>query len=74
MTRRYGLWGKTSREFLTYGGRVLIHGNRGELEWLFPGAVVREVPADFPPGQVLPIEHHPGLGHLSWPLTKEQFR
>lgn len=70
---RYGLYGATAREFLTFGGRVLVHGDRAELEWLFPGCPVREVPPSFPPEQCLPVEHHPDLGAVSFPLTKEQF-
>ena len=70
----YGLYSRTAREFLTYTGRVLTHDSRPEMEWLFPGACVREVPASFPPDQCIPIAHHPGLSSIEWPLTKEQFR
>lgn len=72
--KRYGLWGRTGRDFLTYGGRVLVHGDRAELEWLFPGAAVREVPPTFPEGQCLPVKFHPDLASVTWPLTREQFR
>lgn len=71
----YGLYGRATRDFLTVGGRVLVHSNRAEMEWLFPGSLVREVPPTFPPGQTLPLDQHPDLvGVVTFPLTKEQFR
>lgn len=73
--KRYGLYGRTTREFLTVGGRVLVHQNRAEMEWLFPGSTVREVPPTFPPDQTLPLEHHPALvGVVTFPIRKEEFR
>jgi hypothetical protein len=71
---RYGLWGVNSRDFLTYGGRVLTHESRAELEYLVPNTPVREVPPSFPAEQCLPIKLHPDLVNVQWPLTKEQFR
>lgn len=72
--KRYGLYGTRSRDFLTYGGRVLVHSNQAEMEWLFPGMPVREVPPSMPADQCLPIEHHPDMSAVQFPLTKEQFR
>lgn len=74
MSARYGLYGDTTRDFLTYGGRVLVHGSRAELEFLCPGTRVREVPPSVPAEQTLPIRFHPHLQHLSWPLRREEFR
>lgn len=73
-TTLYGLWGPTSREFLTYMGRVLVHDNRAEMEWLFPGAPIREVPADFTSAMCFPLPQHPDLTNVRFPLTKEQFK
>ncbi|MCW0214369.1 MAG: hypothetical protein OJJ54_13500 [Pseudonocardia sp.] len=72
--KRYGLFGKNSQDFLTYGGRILVHDNRAEMEFLFPGCPVRELPQDIPPDQTLPIEHHPDLSSVSFPLRREDFR
>lgn len=69
---RYALKGAVSGELLTYGGRVLVHDNRGELEWLFPNE--RVVPYD---GRELPtmrLADHPDMDAVSWPLRKESFR
>lgn len=71
---RYGLYGAASRDFFTYGGRVLTHDNRAELEFLIPGTPVREVPPSIPPDQCLPIRHHPDMAAMQWPLTRSQFR
>lgn len=72
---RYALLGAVSRDLLTLGGRVLVHGNRAEMEFLFAGdASVVECPRDIPPEQTLSIRHHPNLAAVQWPLTKEQFR
>lgn len=71
---RYGLWGQTSRDFLTYEGRVLVHDNRAEMEWLFPGATVREVPPSFRPDQCIPIGQHPQLVAVQFPLNRKDFR
>lgn len=70
----YGLWGPTSHDFLTFMGRVLVHDNRAEMEFLFPGAPVREVPKSFTSDMCFPIEHHPDLTNVRFPLTKDQFK
>jgi hypothetical protein len=72
---RYALQGTTSRDLLTLGGRVLVHNNRAELEFLFAGDIrVTECPRDIPPEQTMSVRHHPQLAAVQWPLTKEQFR
>lgn len=74
MNRRYALYGRCSRDFLTFGGRVLVHDDRAEMEFLFPGCPVRELPADIPADQTLPIEHHPDLAATTFPLDRNEFR
>ncbi|MGH8571198.1 MAG: hypothetical protein ACREX8_01305 [Gammaproteobacteria bacterium] len=74
MTARYGLQGARSRELLTLGGRVLVHDNATELEYLIAGARIVAVPSDIPDEQTMPISAHPELGHISWPLRKADFR
>jgi hypothetical protein len=70
----YGLWGRTSRDFLTYLGRVLVHDNRAELEFLFPECPIREVPASFRSDMCFPIEQHPGMSNVRFPLQRSDFR
>ncbi len=68
---RYALRGSVSGELLTYEGRVLVHDNRGELEYLFPGE--RGVPyaGDLP---TLPVSEHPDMAPVTWPLNRKDFR
>jgi hypothetical protein len=70
----YGIYSPTIRDFLTYSGRVLVHSNRAEMEWLFPGARIREVPPSIPDDQRFPLAHHPQLGGTTFPLRREEFR
>lgn len=73
--KRYGLYGPVSRDFLTYGGRVLWHSDAAELAYLVPkGAVVREIPPSIPPELTLPISQHPRMAAVTWPLDKRNFR
>lgn len=74
----YALYGEHSRDLLTLDGRVLVHDNRDEMQFLLPNArVVPVTEADLKarsPLPVLPIRNHPGLGHLTWPLDPKDFR
>jgi hypothetical protein len=70
---RYALQGETSKELLTYGGRVLVHDNPTELEFLIAGARVVAVPRDIPPDQTMPVRYHPSLVSVRWPLRREDF-
>ncbi|NUU26113.1 MAG: hypothetical protein HOV68_32125 [Streptomycetaceae bacterium] len=79
MNRRYGLYGPNSRDFLSYGGRLLVHHDRAQLEFLVPGTPVRELPPDIPADQTMPIRFHPELAAVQWTESgdiagKEQFR
>jgi hypothetical protein len=70
---RYGLQGETSKELLTYGGRVLVHDDPSELAFLISGARVVTVPRDIPPDQTIPVRFHPSLVNVRWPLRREDF-
>jgi hypothetical protein len=74
--KRWGLFGSQSRDWLTYGGRILWHGDQAELEFLFPvgTATVREIPADIPDDLMLPVRDHPSMAAVEWPLRRSQFR
>lgn len=70
----YGIYGPRSRELLTFGGRVLVHDDRAEMEFLFPGSCIREVPPSIPADQRFPVRLHPQLAHVEFPLTRKAFR
>ena len=59
-------------DVFTRGGRVLVHGNREELEFLFPGRTAIDVT-----GTSLPTTQwrdHPEMAGVRWPLRREDFR
>lgn len=76
MSRRYGLYGRMSADFITYGGRILWHTDAAELAYLFPVGTtqVREIPRDVPDDLMLHVRHHPSMSAVSWPLDRTQFR
>lgn len=74
--KRFGLVGSKTRDFLTYNGKVIVHSDRDELEFLVPThkGMVREVPPSMPVDQCLPIKFHPDFESVRWPLDRRQFR
>lgn len=76
MSRRYGLYGLIGKDFLTFGGKILIHENAAELEFMVPkGTVsVRELPRDIPAEQTMDILAHPNFYGVKRPITRSQFR
>lgn len=77
MTPAYALRGNNTGQLLTYGGRVIVHHDRDQLEFLCPGAQV--VPVDgIPMDQCLPIRFHPQFESVQWgpagELDRRQFR
>jgi hypothetical protein len=78
MTTLYGLYGENSHDFLTLGGRVIVHDHAGEMQHLFPDARIREVPQDIRGDQTLSVRQHPDLCSIAWDdngrLVPGQFR
>lgn len=74
MSRRYALYGDHSRSLLTYQGRVIVHTDRAELEFLCPFTRVVECPAWVRDEDTLPIHQHPRYVHVRFPLHREDFR
>lgn len=71
---RYALQGTTSRDLLTWNGRVLVHNNAAEMEFLFTGDVqVIPCPRDIPPEQTLELRYHPQFAHHRFPLRREDY-
>lgn len=73
MSRRFAMEGPNSRQLLSYQGKVLVHGDRAELEFLFPGVKVVEPGRALAEYDTLPVKDHPELSHLRWPLRREDF-
>lgn len=68
----YALVGSRTGDFLTYGGRVIVHHSKDEMSFLFPRTRVVKVTSD--PGPTIRLKDHPDLTHVQWPLRKEAFR
>lgn len=72
MLQTYAMWGANSESWITYRGKVLVHDNKGEYEFLFPGVSVR--PITVAEEDSFPIRRHPQLASVRWPLKREDFR
>lgn len=71
---RYALQGTISRDLLTWNGRILVHDNRAEMEFLVTGDVhVIDCPRDIPPEQTLELRFHPQYAHHRFPLRREDY-
>jgi hypothetical protein len=70
----YAIHGEASGSPLTYGGRVITHNNREEMEFLFPGARVVEIGSLIPPQDRIALSEHPDMAAVSFPLRREDFR
>lgn len=73
---RYGLQGVQSRELMSFGGRVVIHDNFHELEWINNNETYKvvELPRDIPEEQTFPYKLLPENVGINWPLRREDFR
>ncbi|MBA5222222.1 hypothetical protein [Streptomyces griseoaurantiacus] len=67
MTSPYG------GDLLSFGGKVIVHDSKAELEFLVCGVRIVECPRDIPDEQTIPLRFHPDMATIRWPLTKEQF-
>lgn len=74
MTGRWALRGDTSRELLTWHGRVIVHGDKGELEFLITGATPIPCPRSIPDEQTVPISMLPQFAHHRFPLDRRDYR
>lgn len=67
-------------EPFTLGGRLVVHDNRAELEWLIPTHPTRKLPGRTPEEvsarlgiPVMRLRDHPDLAGIQWPLRREDF-
>lgn len=70
---RYALVGPRTGDLLSYGGRVIVHHDRAEMEFLFPQARIVQV-TDGDLGQpTMRLQDHPDMASTSFPLRREEF-
>lgn len=72
---RYALVGATSNDLLTYEGRILVHGDRAELEFLFPTTRIVRVTDGNLGAPAMRLADHPRFREqgISFPLRREEF-
>lgn len=68
----YAVIGNRTREPFTFAGKVILHTNRAEMEFLFPFNKVVETKVAPEYGMLL--EDHPDMTAVRFPLRKEDFR
>ncbi len=71
--RTYAMVGQRSGDLLSYGGRVLTHPVREEIEFLVRNVRVVELTRD-PGAPLMRLRDHPGLAHIRWPLQRGDFK
>jgi hypothetical protein len=72
---RYGIVGATSNDLLTLSGRVIVHNDRSELEWLFPTSRVVRVSDGDLGAPAMRLADHPRFVEqgIRFPLDRRQF-
>jgi hypothetical protein len=68
----YGICGRSTGQLLTCQGMAILHGNREEMEFLFPAEKI--VPVPNWNESFMPLRDHPDMVTVRWPLQKEDFR
>lgn len=62
-------------DLLSWNGRTLVHGDKGELEFLLTGPVrIVPCPPSIPSEQTIELRFHPQFSHHQFPLRREAYR
>lgn len=71
---RYALVGPRTGELLSYRGRIIVHGDKAEMEFLFPQARIVRVSDGDLDRPTMRLQDHPDMVSTSFPLRREEFR
>lgn len=73
---KYVLIGRTTKDALSYQGKILVHDNKKELEYLFPNERVAPLPRYVDDSLTMALKDHPDMLMVKFPLNKhmDQFR
>lgn len=74
MSRYFALASKSRYKYITSGGRVIIHDNRHEMEFLFPNNTVIPFNGNPSPDDTIALFAVPGMEAVTFPIRKEDFR
>lgn len=78
----FAIEGGVSRELLSFMGRVIVHDNLRELEFLFPkyrDGQVRFVEVELDGDRLrdgrptMPLKDHPDMDMVTWPINPANF-
>lgn len=74
MTGYYALASNSRYKYITSGGRVIIHGNRKEMEFLFPNNTVIPFNGNPSPDDTIALFAVPGMEAVTFPIREADFR
>lgn len=76
----FAIEGRTTKEILTFNGRMVLHHDRRDLEYLFPGERIvmlrgytRAECAQLYGRPAMLLKDHPDMAAVSWPLNPKEF-
>lgn len=70
----YAAVGLISNELLSFNGRVLVHDNREEIEWLLSGIKTIKLPKVDIGRPLMRLKDHPDIPKLvKWPLDRKEW-
>ena len=70
----YAIWLPNSRTYATKYGKLIIHDNRKEMEFIFPNNDIKEVRVNPDPEETIALRFVPGMEAYEFPLRREDFR
>jgi hypothetical protein len=73
---KYVLVGRTTKDALSYKGKILVHDSAEELQFLFPNERVAPLPSYVDDSLTMALKDHPDMQTVQFPLNKhwDQFR
>jgi hypothetical protein len=73
---KYVIIGRTTKDALTYRGKIIVHDNKAEMEFLFPYERVAPLPSHVDESLTMALKDHPDMSGVQWPLNQHmnQFR
>lgn len=70
----YCLIGRTTNEPLSYKGRVIVHDDKAEMEYLFPNNRVVKLPAVYGEDLTMALKFHPDMDTVKFPLAEHMYQ
>lgn len=76
MDKQYVLVGRTTKDALSYKGKIIVHDNAEELAYLFPNERVAPLPSYVDDSLTMSLKDHPDMDSVQFPLKlhMNQFR